>query len=135
MRTPVGHLTRNFQIRGSDGDWGGRLLVYQTTGEAGELLKGSVNLQGVEFVNMGQRDTENAGLDFKFTNDPKTRISSSVVGCSFHDSKGLHFHADTAYDIYINYNVFYNGVKMLVKMINGVNNTFTDNLMVYVQVR
>jgi hypothetical protein len=65
MRTPVGHLTRNFQIRGSDGDWGGRLLVYQTTGEDDEILKGSVNLRGVEFINMGQKDTENGGgLDF-----------------------------------------------------------------------
>lgn len=80
---------------------------------------------------MGQRDSENAGLDFRYTNDPSVRKTSNVQGCSFHEAKGYLLNADTAYDININYNVFYYGVKMLVKMINGVNNIFTDNLMIY----
>ena len=109
-------------------------MVYQFSDEE-DTYKGIVNLYGAEFINMGQPDTYNAGLDFRYTNNDTLRNKSSVVGCSFHNSPGMHLNADSSYDLYINKNAFYNGIRFSVRMVSGVNNTFTNNLIIYNQLR
>jgi hypothetical protein len=58
-----------------------------------------------------------------------------VQGCSFHDSNGQLFNSETSYDVKVDNNVFYRGVKILAQMISGVNNIFSNNLLIYVQQR
>lgn len=63
MRAAVGHLTRNIKIEGEAGVWGGRVFSYLWRVESEDIdaepiiNRGQVNLHGVEFINMGQRDT------------------------------------------------------------------------------
>jgi hypothetical protein len=47
----------------------------------------------------------------------------------------MHFNADTSYDLFINNNLFYYAVRFSVRMVNGLNNTFTNNLVIYNQMR
>jgi hypothetical protein len=50
-------------------------LIYQFTDETTTFTyRGSTQLFGVEFVNMGQFDTTKAGLDLRYLNDPTQRI-------------------------------------------------------------
>lgn len=74
MRTAVGHLTRNIKISGDGQDgWGGHLLVYEwiyyndVTKETSDF-RGSMILNGVELNNMGQADSEKAGIHIIYTN-------------------------------------------------------------------
>ena len=50
MRCAVGHLTRNFKIRGDSTNgnkWGGRVLIYQWANNDGQLFRGSGIFKGV----------------------------------------------------------------------------------------
>lgn len=72
MRATVGHLSRNIKIRGNiEDDWGGTLLVYHWIFENATdsiSARGSVFLDGVEFFNMGKRNSDNAGVRVYYTN-------------------------------------------------------------------
>lgn len=95
--------SRNVVIRGSDEDnWGGRILVYWWFSE--DIIKGSVDqkgivlFDGVEFDNMGQRDVNQAGLDFRSVsralNDTLDR--SYLLNSVMHDCIGLCFRSDNS---------------------------------------
>lgn len=65
MRAAVGHLSRKVKIRGEEHStkWGGRVFSYlwrwvdenDSTNTAN--LRGQIIFDGVEFINMGQKDT------------------------------------------------------------------------------
>jgi hypothetical protein len=61
--------------------------------------------------------------------------ASTVVGCSFHDSDGFLLNSDRSYNVAVENNVFYNGQKALVQMIDGKLNFFRKNLLIYVRKR
>jgi hypothetical protein len=61
--------------------------------------------------------------------------ASTVTKCSFHDSEGFLFNSDQSYNIKVDNNVFYNGMKALAQMIDGKKNYFRSNLLVYVKKR
>lgn len=60
---------------------------------------------------------------------------SYVVRCSLYNSNGPLLSAIKTNDLIIEDNVFYNGVKTLVTMINGINNRFKNNALVSVKLR
>ncbi len=66
MRGEVGLVSRNVIIRGTVQDnWGCRILIpgyHQSIGN--KRIDGNIHLKGVLIQNCGQRDTENAALDF-----------------------------------------------------------------------
>lgn len=98
LRSEVVHLTRNIVISGTDEDnWGGRILVYLWSG-AGFAFRGQVELDGVELINMGQRDSGNAGLDFRALgratgvdySSPSTQTDRSFLrNSAVHDCAGV----------------------------------------------
>ena len=93
---------------------GGSILVYHW------ILKDNLNdvnargsfvLYGVELENMGQKDTEKAGIRMIYTNDDgdDTVLASS----SIHDCNGQCMNIMYADHGIVNYTVFYNGSKYL----------------------
>ncbi|CAD8206675.1 unnamed protein product [Paramecium pentaurelia] len=131
-RATVLHLTRNIRISGAT--WGARVLVYSFT-ERTRLRRGYVQLQGVEFINVGQVNKEFAGLDFQSAVGGDPAPSSDIIGCSFHDSDGYLFKVEDSEYVNAVHNVFYNGQKALVQFINSKYIKFQYNTMVLVQKR
>lgn len=89
MRTGVGHLTRNIQIRsGDDVGWGFHLVQFgylRTLDDNSTVTQtGNMTLIGVEFINGGQYNTEAAALEilnvYKY-NEPTLVTKSSFHGC------------------------------------------------------
>jgi hypothetical protein len=72
MRAGVGHLTRKVKIMGTDEDGlGGHLQVYHWIKELEfETInqRGSIVLKNVELENMGQVNSQRAGIDIIYTN-------------------------------------------------------------------
>jgi len=98
LRAVVAVTSRNVIIRGSNEDnWGGRVLVYWWFSE--DIVKGSVDqkglvlFDGVEFDNMGQRDVDQAGLDFRSVSKiPTDNLDRSLlINSVMHDCIGLCF--------------------------------------------
>ena len=66
MRSAVGHISRNIKISGSPEDnWGGHIFVYHWLDDSKDPAinaRGTIIFNGVDLSNMGQRDTEKAGI-------------------------------------------------------------------------
>jgi hypothetical protein len=87
-RTAVGHLSRKIKIMaGDDSGWGFRLLAmaYRDS-ETNDLKEGQIILQGVEFYEGGQYDTEYSALQIRHLIGEK---QSRVTKSSFHDCKSF----------------------------------------------
>lgn len=89
MRGEVLHLNRNIVIEGTttEGDWGCMVNVvgFDTVDTPSVRVDGFVHLNGVQFKNCGQRDTEKAALSlFGITN---TSVKT-IQNCVFSDSDG-----------------------------------------------
>ncbi|CAD8069993.1 unnamed protein product [Paramecium primaurelia] len=131
-RATVLHLTINIRISGAT--WGASVLVYSFT-ERTRLSRRYVQLQGVEFINVGQVNKEFAGLDFQSAVDGDPAPSSDIIGCSFHDSEGYLFKVEDSEQVNAVHNVFQNGQKAMVQFINSKYIKFQYNTMVLVQKR
>jgi hypothetical protein len=118
MRAVVGNLARAIKIQGSQGDFGCRIIIF-----------GSAILKGVEIINCGHDDY--AGLSFLSS----SRVMSYVVGCTLHDSSGPLMSAVRTNDLLIESNIFYNGVRTLVTLLDGINNRFQNNALITVRLR
>ena len=135
-RAAVGHLTRNIKfISGSDSGWGYTLHVYgyrdtftNDDGDEVEVLRtGSVNLQGVEFYEGGQYDTEQSAVRIENAIGDKDNVLSKNT---FHDCKSYCMYIDNAQKVNINKNVFYNGRLFHVRATAVRDYSFKDNLMI-----
>jgi hypothetical protein len=72
MRCTVGHLTRNVKLYGtSEDNLGGHLFVYHygQDPDQGLAFHGEIDLTGVELYNMGQKDSNNAGIHYFHTDE------------------------------------------------------------------
>jgi len=58
-----------------------------------------------------------------------------VQGCTFHDSEGILFDSEGSANVNVNNSIFYRGVRILARMVDGEYNTFTNNLLINVRVR
>jgi hypothetical protein len=58
-----------------------------------------------------------------------------VRGNAFHSSFGPLFNAVSSHDILVENNVFYNGVRFLASMVDGMNNRFKNNALISVKKR
>lgn len=102
MRAAVGHLTRNIKIKGEDKDgWGGKVFSYfwrwvdENDPSVTASLRGRVVMDGVEFENMGQKNTQFGGLDIRYNEhvdldeDEIKERTSIVTRSSFHRCAGF----------------------------------------------
>jgi hypothetical protein len=129
MRAAVGHITRKIKIlRGADSNnWGFRVLVYGFID--GDITRvGVTKLNGVEFVEGGQYDTEYAALHFQDT--PSNPGVSSVVGCSFVNSGNFAMSLNNNANITVDNNIFYIAYKFMVVVVDQQDYKFTNNLLI-----
>ena len=129
-RARVGHLTRNIKfVAGADSGWGYTLVQYGFMDTDTDVIKtGNLILKGVEFVNGGQYDTEEAALMIK---DIRINTTSTLITDStFHNCQDFCMNIDNAYDVEITNNVFYNAKKFHVQTIDMFKFKFSNNLMI-----
>lgn len=77
-------------------------------------IRGHVELQGVEFENMGQINSENSGLHFFFTDTEGER--SIVRGSSIHDCYGPCASGKRAYNVEFTSNVLFDGIGKMLEL-------------------
>jgi hypothetical protein len=130
LSAEVGLLSRNILIQGTgQGGWGGWIIVTQISDATG-LERGNALLYGVELNNMGQFDTDQAGLSFVQLS--KAATNSIVKYSSIHNSDGWNAHVQDAWGVVFDNNVFYQSSRCGI-MIEGKASssiTFTNNLVV-----
>lgn len=126
-RAAVGLLTRNIRIMAGDDDGWGFQMIVQGYFDGVKVRSGSVVLQGVEFVNGGQYDTENTALLIKDTvgTDPIT-----ITQSSFHNCKSYCLDITNINNALIRNNVFYNARVKHVRALQLSSFTFNANLMI-----
>jgi hypothetical protein len=90
-------------VAGADVGWGFRVLVYGMILD-NNTLTGVVSLNGVQFINGGQANTEYAALHFQ--NDPNN-VTSIVTGCSFVGSLGYSLNLADSANVTVTNNVFF----------------------------
>lgn len=115
MRTEVGLLTRNIIIEGTDIDnWGGRIYVGEIYNTALRYsFRGRVELDGVETKNLGQADTNFAGLTFERLKS-QTNDYSIVRRCVMRNSGGIQLRAVASDGISFENNILYLSMKYQV---------------------
>ena len=132
MRAGVGHLTRNIKIQaGDDAGWGFRVLIMSYRDNIGtdneRLRKGNVILQGVEFIEGGQYDTEKTALQLVNLigeNDNK------IIKSSFHNCKSFCLDIENSHHLLIEDNVFFEGRLFHVRALTISDYIFRNNLMI-----
>jgi hypothetical protein len=95
--------------------------------------RGVLILDGVELINMGQFDTEKAAIQFFMTNTPGE--STIIRNSAIHDSNGQSIHAEYAYHVILDSNVFFNSFQSMIYSMNHVDWTITNNLFIGLQKR
>ncbi len=137
MRTGVAHLTRNIKIAaGNDTTWGFTLIQfgYSTVIDNTTVIStGKMTISGVEFINGGQYDSEEAALQIfnVRVNTEHTVITKS----SFHECQDFCMKLNNIYDVSITNNVFFNARKYHVLALKTFYFNFTDNLLIGVTKR
>lgn len=132
MRAGVGLLTRNIVIKGEESNsWGCRILVYGML--EGEIpLKGSVDMSAVEIRHCGQKNTEDAGLQFQ---NVWAGDKSSIVKSAIHSCVGFCLRVKSSSNISISENTFYFAEKYLVYLEEAGFTSISGNLMIHAQKR
>lgn len=78
--------------------------------------RGSIHLEGVELENMGQHDSENAGIHITYTNIVQDVMETSVVkGSSIHDCNGYCMFAYYSNQVIVDNSVFYKAYNFLIQ--------------------
>jgi hypothetical protein len=139
-RSAVGHLTRNIKISGGADvhGWGAHVLILGYTQIFSDfstnLLKGYAKLDGVEFKNCGQYDTQKAGLKIVRTGSPEK--STSITNSAIHHCNGMCSFFDDISDLTVNNNVFYLA-KKYITYVHKVNHRYSymNNLLIGAQKR
>jgi hypothetical protein len=94
-RTQIGHFTRNIKVvPGPDSGWGYTIYNYGYKDSDNITRIGSVSINGVQFLNGGQHDTQNAVLNF--FNSVGGNVSSTVTGSSFQNCFSYCLYANNA---------------------------------------
>jgi hypothetical protein len=135
MRAEVAVLTRNIVIEGDySSNWGCRILVagydnIMTTPT--QIIRGMIDLNYIEIKNGGQKDTEQASIDFQ---GAVTKLQR-VVGCSIRSGIGWGMNIAHSNNIYIDNNVFTNQTKIGVHLIDSQSVLFQNNAIIKINNR
>ena len=134
MRGEVGLLSRKVVIKGTlEDDWGCRILIPGYTQADGQRIDGKIYLEGVLIENCGQRDTDNAALDFNRLED--TAEFNVVSKCSIRDSAGWAINLRSSTHVKIEKNVIANSLKYGVYLKNVKEIHFKENLIIKIRER
>lgn len=126
-RAAVGLISRKVKIMsGLDEGWGFQMKV-EGYFDGVKVRSGSVILQGVEFSNGGQHDTENTVLKIENTIGENT---ISITKSAFHNCKSYCLDISNINNAYVNNNVFYNARVKHVRALQLNSFTFSNNLMI-----
>lgn len=128
MRASVGLFDRNIKIvRGSNDGWGYGVLIYAWN-DGENIIAGSGQIRGVQFVGGGQYDTLNAALNI--INTAAANIKSNVYASSFQNCGGYCFYFSNVNNATIDNNYVYVGKKFIAYAENVKNYKFSNNVLV-----
>lgn len=100
--------------------------------------RGVAVLEGVEMENMGQHDSENAGLHILYTNLQSSNDYDKMTilkGSSIHDCDGFCVNGNLAHNVEIDNSIIYNGEKFLIQALDAVQWKITNNLLIGARLR
>lgn len=87
VRAEVVKLSRNILVRGEDTEsWGGQILTTDAIDDDGIELSGYLYLDGVQFYNMSQMDTEKAAVRIEYKVFEENW--STIKNCAFEHGNG-----------------------------------------------
>ena len=122
IRCEVGNLTRNIKITGASSSLQGYVLFDTTS---------AVDLQYVEFNNLGSATANKRGIDVATTTGSLNFQYNSVHDCIVASSIGLNITGTSGSNFTVSNNVFYNcAASAIVVAATSATHTFSDNLCV-----
>jgi len=128
IRGEVRLLSRNVRVAGSETneEWGGNILTLDRMEFDGSVRQGTTQLDNVEVVNCGQKNTFNAAIRFEYTGAKRDSfVKNSVV----HTSHAWSLYITASKSIQVESSDFI-GAKAVGINLNSIQNVTLDNIFV-----